>query len=366
MKLRSVKINNFKGIESLDFEMLNRERKPRDLTCIVGDNGSGKTSVLQAIALPLSMATRRIRYADEFEWHGFLSERMSSMGPTRIDLEVEFTPEEIGITQDLFHKWYDSLSPDFRDTKQITAPSDSGIVRLTYEQNRLTSDQGIPGVHQFLGRYYVKALAKSEPNLRRYFDQLGDIFWFDQHRNLGSVASPRFNDEHASDKTTESWLTGVENLREFLIGWWSYHTSPNKSYGKDYIPELESSFQRLFPDRRFVGTAPKQSNGSKGMGDFYFLIQSGSKVYDLAEMSSGEQSVFPLLYEFVRLDIAHSIVLIDELELHLHPPEQQRLLTSLPKIGPNCQFIVTTHSSYLTNAIPDEQEVHMEGGARCV
>ena len=366
MKLKTVNIENFKGIENLQFDLLNLEKKPRDLTCIVGDNSSGKTSLLQAIALPLSMATRRIRYADELDWHGFLPERISSIGPTRIDLDIEFTAEEIQITQELFQKWYDSLSTDFRESKQITAPSDSNSVTLTYEQNRLTSNLGIPGIHQFLGRYYVTALAKSDSTLRALYSRLGDIFWFDQHRNLGTASARRFSDEHRSNETAESWLSGVENLREFLIGWWSYHTSHDKSYGKDYIPDLESGFQRIFPDRRFIGTAPKQSNSSRGAGDFYFLIQSGSRVYDLAEMSSGEQSIFPLLYEFVRLDIAHSIVLIDELELHLHPPEQQRLLTSLSKIGPNCQFIVTTHSQFLTNAIPDEQEVHMEGGARCI
>lgn len=366
MKLRNVTIKNFKGIKELSFELLNLEYLPRDLTCLIGDNGSGKTSVLQAIALPLSMATRRIRYANEFDWHGFLSERISSLGPTRIELEVEFTTSEIKITQDLFKKWYDSRTSEFRESKQITAPSDSEIVTLIYEQNRLTSPEGIAGIHQFLGRHYVKSLAKSDSSLRSLFSNLGDIFWFDQHRNLGSVSSRRFNDHDEDHGKLESWKTGVENLREFLIGWWSYHTSPDKSYGKDYIQDLQSRFQRIFPERRFIGTAPKRSDTSLGMHDFYFLIQSADRVYDLAEMSSGEQSVFPLLYEFVRLDISHSIVLIDELELHLHPPEQQRLLKSLSAIGPDCQFIVTTHSSYLTDAIPDEQEVHMEAGARCL
>ena len=315
---------------------------------------------------PLSLATRRVRHASELDWHGFLSERISTIGPTRIDLEVEFTPIEIKTTQELFEKWYDALDTDFRESKKITAPSDFKVVTLSYEQNRLTSDQGIPGIHQFLGRYYVKALGRSEPTLRDLYSQLGDIFWFDQHRNLGSASARRFGDGEEGNGNVESWRTGVENLREFLIGWWSYHTSPNKSFGKDYIPDLQSRFQQVFPDRCFIGTAPKQSSTSKGMEDFYFLLQSRTKIYDLAEMSSGEQSIFPLLYEFVRLDISHCIVLIDELELHLHPPEQQRLLRSLPMIGPNCQFIVTTHSSFLTDAIPDEQEVHMEAGTRCL
>jgi predicted ATP-dependent endonuclease of OLD family len=83
-------------------------------------------------------------------------------------------------------------------------------------------------------------------------------------------------------------------------------------------------------------------------------------------MSSGEQAVFPLIYEFIRLDIAKSIVLIDELELHLHPPQQQALLAALPKLGPDCQFIITTHSSYLEGVIPVEHEIRLEGGHSCL
>jgi predicted ATP-dependent endonuclease of OLD family len=83
-------------------------------------------------------------------------------------------------------------------------------------------------------------------------------------------------------------------------------------------------------------------------------------------MSSGEQAVFPLIYEFVRLDIRRSIVLIDELELHLHPPEQQRVLAALPKIGGDCQFFITTHSEFLTSTIPADRIVRLEKGLRCL
>ena len=83
-------------------------------------------------------------------------------------------------------------------------------------------------------------------------------------------------------------------------------------------------------------------------------------------MSSGEQAIFPLIYEFVRLDIGNSIVLVDELELHLHATEQQRLLNSLPSLGPKNQFIITTHSQHVADAIPNEYEVRLEGGVLCL
>jgi predicted ATPase len=115
-----------------------------------------------------------------------------------------------------------------------------------------------------------------------------------------------------------------------------------------------------------VGVEPRSVDRIPSAADSYFLIERQGRVYDLAEMSSGEQAVFPLLYEFVRQDIAHSVVLIDELELHLHPPQQQALLNALRRIGPDCQFIITSHSPYLETVVPDEDEVRLPGGQRCL
>ena len=83
-------------------------------------------------------------------------------------------------------------------------------------------------------------------------------------------------------------------------------------------------------------------------------------------MSSGEQAIFPLIYDFVRLNVRKSVVLLDELELHLHPPEQQALLAALPKLGPDCQFIITTHSSFVEGSIPNEQETRLREGRLCL
>ncbi len=124
---------------------------------------------------------------------------------------------------------------------------------------------------------------------------------------------------------------------------------------------------KVFPDLSFAGVGGKDSYGvNQDPGDFYFFLSRGGVEFDFSEMSSGEQAVFPLIYDFARLSIARSIVLIDELELHLHPPQQQALLSALPKIGPDCQFIITTHSPYLEAAIPNEHEVRLEGGRPCL
>ncbi len=332
------------------------------MTALLGDNGSGKTTILQAIALTLSMATRRTRDMESFNWHGFLPERVPSLGPTCVELDVLFDREEVDLTSRLFEEWQDSLPSDRRQVLRIVPPSQHTEVTLHFEKGRVTSPQGFEAVNQFLGRYYIKALKDTRPDLRDWFVRLGDIFWFDQHRNLGSLMA---EDVSAEDPRSQGWQAGVEQLREYLVGWWGHHTTPSRR-GKDFIEPLERLFQKVFPGTRFVGIMPRGRITTPKANDFYFLIDRDGRVYDLAEMASGEQAVFPLVYEFVRLDIQRSIVLIDELELHLHPPEQQRLLAALPRIGSDCQFIITTHSDFLSSAIPNEQEVRLEEGTRCL
>jgi energy-coupling factor transporter ATP-binding protein EcfA2 len=368
MKLGRIGLENFKGIKALDIDFASDDLPPRPLTALIGDNGSGKTTVMQAIALVLSLATRRTRYPSDLRWHGFLAERVASLGETNVHLQVMLEPEEVELTTSLFREWYDSLPSDWRQSHKIVEPSQHSSVELVYRAGRsagrLSSPQGYAAVNQFLGRYYVKLLLRTDPSKRHLFSKLGDVFWFDQYRNLGSAMAIADDDGDRPVKEIETWRAGVEQLREFLLGWWAYHTSPKSSGGKDYILSLEHLFAEIFPGTQFRGVIPRESLAAPSSKDFYFLLERDGRVYDLAEMSSGEQAIFPLIYEFVRLDIARSVVLIDELELHLHPPQQQALLRALRRIGPDCQFIISTHSPFLEQLIPDEQEVRLQGGLR--
>jgi len=362
MKIRHALIQNFKGVKKCEIDLLDRE-SPRQVTAILGDNGSGKTTVLQAIALVLSMAARRTPSMDSFRWHGFLADRVATLGRTHVEISIAFDEDEVETTKRLFERWQQSLPASMKQGKKLVAPSESRTVELIFKDGKLISSKGLQAINQFAGRYYITALSKTLPRFRDQYKNLGSIFWFDQMRNLGQSLSTAKDDENQPEYS-ETWQSGVEQLREFLIGWWAHHTSEKKQ-GKDFIPDLRTKFNLVFPGVNFPGVAPK-GTGTGGVSDFYFLLEREGKVFDISEMSSGEQAVFPLIYEFIRLDIAKSIVLIDELELHLHPPQQQALLGALPKIGPDCQYIITTHSPYLEGVIPDEHQVRLEGDLSCL
>src|SRR5262245_25979192 len=166
MKLQHVVIKNFKGVRAVEFPTEASPHALRSLTALLGDNGSGKTSVLQAIALALSLATRRTRDMASFGWHGFVPERISNLGSTFVELLVAFEPEEISLTSELFQSWQDALPSDRRQTLKIVPPSQHAQVTLRLEQGRVSSPQGFEAVNQFLGRYYIKALKDTRPELK--------------------------------------------------------------------------------------------------------------------------------------------------------------------------------------------------------
>ena len=211
MKLKHVVIKNFKGIREVEFPSDAAPNALRSVTALLGDNGSGKTSVLQAIALTLSMATRRTRDMASFNWHGFLPERVPSLGPTFVELVVAFEPEEVVLTCDLFAAWQESLPSDRRQTLRIVPPSQHTEVTLRFEQGRIGSLQGFEAVNQFLGRYYVKALRDARPRAQRQFCEARRPIL------VRSAPQPRYSDGrgHPGERLShEGWHAGVEQLRE--------------------------------------------------------------------------------------------------------------------------------------------------------
>lgn len=94
---------------------------------------------------------------------------------------------------------------------------------------------------------------------------------------------------------------------------------------------------------------------------------SGGVFVPVNSLSDGVKAVFSLTADIalrcVRLNpqfdadaakLTDGIVMIDEVDLHLHPSWQQKILTTLQKCFPRLQFIVTTHSPQVVSAVPKE------------
>ncbi len=372
MKIAYISIENFKQFKRIDIPVRNNLTKEiADQFLLLGDNGTGKTTILQAVGLCLSMISRRIRRLEEFDWLGWLPGRYGRWGTPRIEVEVHFTKDEIEATQEAARRWYDLHKPE----GSFTEPGDSPVVRVTLEGTRYSTAGDPNEIYQFGGRAYAAAILRHDPSARDLFDNLPGIFWFDQFRNL---AVPPDNTEQGEAKGAEpddfamagreSFQVGVTRLRERLNKWQlgRFLNPGQPAHRHDFLLDLENLFKRVFPGRSFAMPEPMYRSGTPTPSDYYFMLSDGRRTYDIQEMSAGEQSVFPMLYEFVRQQIRNSVVLIDEVDLNLHPPLAQALLQALPVMGPNCQFLLTTHSAAISSLMSPEQIYRLEGGKLCL
>lgn len=134
-----------------------------------------------------------------------------------------------------------------------------------------------------------------------------------------------------------------------------------KTYDKDlslfnklqkWFDELEKNISVLMEDDSF-----KLRFDSDGFN--FLLLQDGKEPYSFQKLSSGYSSIFNILSELIMVTEAYKtspqdmqgIVLIDEIDAHLHVSLQRKILPFLSNLYPNIQFIVTTHSPFVIGSL---------------
>lgn len=77
-------------------------------------------------------------------------------------------------------------------------------------------------------------------------------------------------------------------------------------------------------------------------------------VVPLHKLSDGQRAVLLIMGELALRNPAHGIVLIDEIEQHLHPRWQRAIIEALLSLLPHAQLIITTHAPYIAASAPDD------------
>ena len=363
MKVASIHLTNFKRFEDLHIDL--RSSSTGDVAnrfLFLGDNGTGKTTVLQAVALCLSLAFEGTKSVKEFRWPGWLPGRYQRWGKPTVKLELHFSPREIEATNEAWRRY--NSQKKRQQTWIDIVPGQSEVIQLTLDGEAVSAG-GTLERFQFLGRWCASQLLDTDPSARDLFEQLPGVFWFDQFRTLATSPAPIGGNGDMEGSGQVSYDVGVARFRENLNRWQLGRLSREPAK-QDFLGELEKSYQRIFPGRSFAPPEPMYHAGVPSPKDYYFMIQDGNRTYDIEEMSAGEQAVFPILFEFVRQQVRNSVIMIDEIDLNLHPPEAQWLLSALPALGPGCQFLLTTHSEAISSVVSSYQIHRLPGGRLCL
>ncbi len=350
MKVQRLHLGNFKRFNNLELDFRDPETgMAEDLIVLVGQNGSGKSSVLQAIAAMLGAATGRLSSPAELDWPGFdlsLASAAWSL-PVGLEVDIEFSQDEIEATRDYFNR------TDMGRDQDKLPPGQSPIVKLRYNPDEIRVDAPTrPELYQFHGRRYARMILKYAQEGASLFERVGDVFWYTEHRTTNSLTPVESNGQIITFDDMDLLRRRMSDLFHFheRVRRGGYQLRPGQ---RDLFADIERAYQTIFPRHRFEGPVPL-TDVEEILAEPWFYLFDGNHQYELGEMSGGERAIFPMIFDFANWNIHNSVVLIDELELHLHPPLQQGLLKALRNLGKDNQFIITTHSDAVTSIVPEE------------
>lgn len=367
MKIRSIRLQNFKKFQDYTVNFVDPELGiTQDLAVLVGDNGCGKSTVLQAIAAIVGTATGRLESPKQLQWPGF-DFSLVNRGwdkPADVRVEIEFSKAEIETFYDYKAKGKISLWKE-----PINTPSLSLTFNGTYISNMMNGNPPLSLIRQHIeAEGYFETLELSDKqkqhegekhsnNTIKTLNDLGSVYWYHDHRHTTDLI-------HENDPEGNPIQLDENILRRRLANWWGVHLAiltgnySLKPGETDSYQRFKEVYGSVFPGRTPLASVPK--SGSRFMEDPWFMFSYEGQEYELGELSAGERAVFPILLDFAYWDINNSIILIDELELHLHPPMQQGLLRALRRMGKNNQFIITTHSRSVANVVSSSNMIRLD------
>ena len=349
MYLKKVCIKNFKAIDNIELDF-----QP-GVNLLIGDNGVGKTSILEAITVGLGgylsgipgVSSKNILQED-------IRFNLNKIGSASSAIEY-FTPVEIkcvlGVDGETF-----AWSRNRKDLEHSKTTVDDR--RICKYAQQLTNNPSM--VLPLLG-------FQSEARV-----------WQKKRGDFGTVLKKRLDDRRWGYVGCLDYSLDVKGIRE-----WCLKMELAAFQKNEKITEYES-FKMLASD------VMQKMSGLEVRPEIYYSRQVNDLVYreqgqdmPISALSAGYQSLLwmtmDLAYrmallnpgEGINMRLTPGIVLIDELDMHLHPKWQWNVLAALEETFPNIQFIAATHSPIIISSckkgnliqIAEKQEVTYLPGA---
>jgi predicted ATP-binding protein involved in virulence len=334
MKVRRLEMKSFRGFSELTLEFHGQ------VTVLIGVNGAGKTSILDCLALLLSQVPSEL-VGDKRLSRRLYETDIQTTEPYTLNA-IEAILEEQHIRWSLAHVRKGlprQVSNDVTGLKERLSLVRHGIERgqtsrlplaVYYPVNRVPATDTSPRVTKDGRRHiiiealdaYIEALEGRGRDFKLFFE------WFREREDL-------------------------ENEQRLQV---------NTDYRDRQLEAVRAAIEKLVPG--FSGLRVQRA-------PLRMVAQKEGATLELDQLSDGEKGLMTLAGDLGRrLAIANpklqdslsaeAVVLIDEIELHLHPGWQRMVVERLCQTFPNCQFILTTHSPQVLSQIPAESVILLD------
>ena len=336
MKLKSVTIENYRAIENLVLPL-----NPQ-LTVLHGDNGQGKTSVLSAIAVGLVGA-------------------VDILGPHLHKSNIDFSEED----------WREgAVSP------RIVVESTDGIIRERQGEKAIDEQEEAQRIAP--NDAYRRGLDEALATREREKD-IPIVAFYGTDRMLSDI--PDWVLSQRGSRFRPSRLDALEGALsartdfESLLTWFYFKENEELRERRERR-DFDYQLKDVSMIRRAISSMlPEVSNPRIELNPLRFVVSQKSEedraeTLSLNQLSGGYRIVLALAADLARrmaqgnphMDDplqSEAIVLLDEIELHLHPAWQQRILSDLMRTFPNAQFIVSTHSPQVLTTVEPQRIVEL-------
>jgi len=321
MVIKKIRLENFRGFEGVhEFELHSDH-----INVIIGANGAGKTSVLDAISYPFfkifASDYQRRFIGKNFHGWDFTPDHKLDISFLKTQMEIEISLLDGNKNLDLNYFYLEDIKYPHKEAELQPKA-------FKFENNRI----------------FKEYQNKRELNLN---DHNQFPKWFKDQVTIQS------NEKVKIAETSKK----IESVLDYEIPSISL---VNKAV-KIFIQELT--------DNKFINITLDKSRYEDQL--VLFIEKVNDERVEYKQLSSGEKAVFTMLLELAmdaytyNSDLknplhAPGIVLVDEIELHLHPKWQTSILHALNKTFPNIQFIVTTHSPLVINHLKNENLILLD------
>lgn len=364
MKLKKLTLASYRGFDQIDLDFAD------DLTVIAGVNGVGKSGVLKALTSALSLALPRFTVSRESPLG--LNDSDVQSGKPGLSMSVTLGLDTARVIVDITRaaplaadkaatliKRRDDLRFATRETKKGSKEEQeiSDEIRLIELQLDQASDIAgvriLPDDDANVGDELVASLKGSTKQPLAVF--------YTTSRFLSRLP-PTLPKTKQIDAATayDKALSQLEVSLNDFANWYRVIASEATTEARNRLfQQLEQAINKFLPGVRNLALHDARPPR--------FSVTKNGQTLFLEQLSDGERGLLALVFDLTRrLAIANpnsgnpiaegvALVLIDEIELHLHPSWQRRVLRSFQNTFTRCQFVVSTHSPQVIGQVQPEK-----------